>query len=89
MLQLIVATLAPILNSIQYFPQLYKAYITKSVKDLSFYTLLLIIITSIFWTTHGYFTNDLSLIIAAIISVIINTIILTLFLIYRKNGPLI
>ena len=89
MLQLIVATLAPILNSIQYFPQLYKAYKTKSVKDLSFYTLLLIIITSIFWTMHGYFTNDPSLIIAAVISVIINTAILILFLIYRKNGPLI
>lgn len=34
MAQLIVATLAPIINSIQLVPQLYKTYITKSVKDL-------------------------------------------------------
>jgi hypothetical protein len=42
MLPFIVATLAPIVNSIQLLPQLYKTYITKSVKDLSFYSLLLI-----------------------------------------------
>lgn len=37
MIPVIVATLAPIVNCIQLFPQLYKTYITKSVEDLSLY----------------------------------------------------
>ena len=39
MLPFIVSTLAPIVNCIQLIPQLYKTYITKSVKDLSIYSL--------------------------------------------------
>ncbi len=38
MLPFIVATLVPIINCIQLFPQLYKTYLTKSVKDLSLFT---------------------------------------------------
>ena len=88
MLAFIVATLAPILNSIQYLPQVYKAYTTKSVADLSIYSLLLVIITSVLWTIHGYFTIDNSLIVAAVISVIINTVMLILYFVYRKNRRL-
>ena len=86
MLPLIVATLAPIINSIQLFPQLYKTYTTKSVKDLSFYSLLLILITNFLWLLHGYFIIDISLIVAGIVSMIINVALLTLFFLYRKNG---
>ena len=35
-MNLAIATLAPIVNCIQLFPQLYKTYKTKHVKDLSF-----------------------------------------------------
>ena len=85
MIPFIVATLAPIVNSIQLFPQLYKTYITKSVKDLSLYSLSLILITNFLWLLHGYFINDISLIIAGLVSMIINIALLTLYFIYRKN----
>ena len=85
MLPLIVATLAPIVNCIQLFPQLYKTYKTKSVKDLSFYSLLLIIITNLLWLLHGYFTLDISLIVACIISMIVNITLVILYFIYSKN----
>jgi len=85
MLPLIVSTLAPIINSIQLFPQLYKTYTTKSVKDLSFYSLLLILITNLLWLLHGFFIIDFSLIVAGIVNMIINLAILTLFFLYRKN----
>ena len=49
MIPIIIATLAPIVNSIQFFPQLYKTYITKSVKDLSFFSLSLILINNLLW----------------------------------------
>ena len=86
MLPLTIATLAPIVNSIQLFPQLYKTYTTKSVNDLSFYSLSLILITNLLWLLHGYFINDISLILAGLVSMIINITLLTLFVIYRKTN---
>ena len=85
MIPVIIATLAPIVNSIQLFPQLYKTYITKSVKDLSLYSLSLILITNLLWMLHGYFIIDISLIVAGTVSMIINVALLILFFLYRKN----
>jgi uncharacterized protein with PQ loop repeat len=49
-----VAVLAPIINCVQLFPQLYKTFITKKRKDLSLYSLLLILFASLLWLLHGY-----------------------------------
>ncbi len=85
MLPFIVATLAPVVNSIQLFPQLYKTYTTKSVKDLSFYSLSLILLTNLLWLLHGYFIIDTSLIVAGIVSMIINVALFLLYVLYKKN----
>ena len=85
MLPVIVATLAPVVNSIQLFPQLYKTYITKSVKDLSFYSLFLVLITNLLWLLHGYFIVDISLIAAGVVNIIINVALLSLYFLYRKS----
>jgi MtN3 and saliva related transmembrane protein len=81
---LIVATLAPIINCIQLLPQLYKTYITKSVKDLSIYSILLILFTNILWLLHGYFILDNSLFVAGSISMTINIMLLGLYFMYKK-----
>jgi uncharacterized protein with PQ loop repeat len=86
MIPFIVATLAPIVNSIQLFPQLYKTYITKSVNDLSLYSLVFILLTNLLWLLHGYFIMDISLIVAGVVSMIINIALLILYFLYRKNG---
>jgi uncharacterized protein with PQ loop repeat len=86
MIPFIVATLATLVNSIQLFPQLYKTYITKSVKDLSLYFLSLSVITNLLSLLHGYFIIDISLIVAGLVSMIINVALLTLYFLYRKNG---
>jgi uncharacterized protein with PQ loop repeat len=88
MIPFIVATTAPIINSIQLFPQLYKTYITKSVKDLSCYSLLLILTSNLLWLLHGYFIFDTSLIIAGVFSMTINITLLTLYFLYKKNRRL-
>ena len=85
MLSNIVAILAPLISSIQLFPQLYKTYTTKSVKDLSFYFLILFLISNILWILHGYFIFDISLIIAGILSIIVNAALLTLYFLYKKK----
>ena len=84
LLKLGIATLVPITNSIQLLPQLYKTYQTKSVKDLSFYTLVLILVNNILWLLHGYFIFDYSLIISGLISITINAILFA-FYIYYSN----
>jgi len=86
MISLIVATLAPIVNSIQLFPQLYKTYITKSVKDLSLYSLLLFLMTIMLWLVHGYFIYDISLIVACLVSIIITVGLLILYFLYKKQA---
>ena len=79
---LIVSILAPLITSIQQFPQLYKIYKTHSVKDLSIYSLFLIWIANIMWLLHGYYIYDYSLMISGTISLIINTCIILLYLFY-------
>jgi MtN3 and saliva related transmembrane protein len=86
MIPFIIATLAPIVNCIQLFPQLYKTYVTKSVKDLSLYSLSLILLTNLLWLLHGFFIIDISLIVAGTVSMIINVALLILFFLYRKKG---
>jgi len=85
MIPYIVATLAPLVNCIQIFPQLYKTYLTKRVKDLSLYSLLLILTTSLLWLLHGYFIDDISLIAAGVVSAIVNMTLLLLYFLYRKK----
>lgn len=85
MLPFIIATLAPIVNSIQLVPQVYKTYIRKSVTDLSLYSLLLILITNLLWFLHGYFILDSSLIVAGLFSIIINITLLLLYFLYKNR----
>ena len=86
MIPLIISILAPIANCIQMIPQLIKTYNTKKVNDLSFYSLMLILITNILWFTHGYFIMDMSLLAAGFISITINFI---LFIILFHSGKTI
>lgn len=80
MFPIIIAILAPIVNCIQLFPQLLKIYKTKKVRDLSLYSIFLLLLTSILWTIHGLFIMDYSIIIGSLITTIININILFFFL---------
>jgi len=82
-MNLAIATLAPIVNCIQLFPQLYKTYKTKHVKDLSFASLCLILTTNLLWLLHGYFIMDISLIVAGVISLLVNGSLMGLYLLYK------
>jgi len=81
---LIVATLAPIVNSLQLIPQLHKTYKTKSAKDLSFGSLGLILLTEILWLIHGYFIMDFALIVASGVALSINLSLLGFVCYYRR-----
>ena len=82
-LPVVVATLAPMINCVQLFPQVYKTYKTKHVRDLSFYSLLLLLTTNLLWLSHGYFIMDVSLLVSGGISLLVNSVLLFLYFIYR------
>jgi uncharacterized protein with PQ loop repeat len=82
MIPQIVAMLAPIVNCIQLLPQLYKTFTTKRVKDLSLYSLLLVLTTNLLWLLHGYFIWDASLMVAGVISLGINGALLIGYFMY-------
>ncbi|MFN0274279.1 MAG: SemiSWEET family sugar transporter [Chitinophagales bacterium] len=52
---------ASFLSCITFMPQVYKAWKTKSISDLSIYTILIIIISSLLWLLYGIFNNPLLL----------------------------
>jgi uncharacterized protein with PQ loop repeat len=74
-----VAVLAPIINCVQ-LSQLYKTFITKKRKDLSLYSLLLILFASLLWLLHGYFIMDYPLIIAGTINTSVNVCLIAFYL---------
>ena len=83
MLAQFVATAAPLVNCIQQIPQLYKTYTTKRVEDLSFETLILMLLMNVLWFTHGYFIADPSLLASASFSMLVNTCLITLYVRYK------
>lgn len=64
-------------------PQLHRTYTTKSVKDLSLYSLLLIFLTNVLWALHGYNILDFPLLIAGVLTASINAMLITLYFNYQ------
>lgn len=44
-----------VLSSITFVPQVYKAWQTKSVGDLSIYTILIVTTSTLVWLVYGFF----------------------------------
>jgi len=82
MLTTLVAVAAPLVNCIQLIPQLYKTYVTRSVTDLSLYSLLLILVTNLLWFSHGLLIRDGSLIASGSVSLLVNGALLALYFLY-------
>jgi MtN3 and saliva related transmembrane protein len=79
----IIAILAPIFNCVQVLPQLWKTFRTKRVKDLSYYTILLMISTNLLWFLHGYFIFDIPLLISGGINLVVNSSLMLLYMKYK------
>jgi MtN3 and saliva related transmembrane protein len=49
------------LSSITFVPQVYKAWQSKSVGDLSVYTILIVVTSTVVWLVYGIFNDPLLL----------------------------
>jgi len=86
MFPFVISIMAPLITCIQMFPQLWKIIHSKSVRDISFYSLLLLLFSNLLWLLHGYFIMDLSTIVAETVAIIINIFLLGLFFHHRKKS---
>ena len=83
MLEVIVGTIGGILGVVLFLPQLIKTLKTKSAKDLSFLTYLLILVNGSFWVYYGILTANYVIVIPNTIGAIIACIMLVLVRYYR------
>ena len=51
----VVGMTGSVLSSITFVPQVYKAWQTKSVGDLSIYTILIVTTSTLVWLVYGFF----------------------------------
>ena len=80
----ILATLAGIIMSLGYFPQAYRMFKRKSVKDISLTTYLIFLPAIIIWLVYGLSIKDTPLITANILAFIGCSSVLMAYLKYHK-----
>lgn len=85
MLEVIVGTIGGSLGVILFLPQLIKTLKTKSAKDLSFLTYLLILVNVSFWVYYGVLTSNPVIMIPNIIGAVLCGIMLVLVRCYRRG----
>lgn len=56
---------AAFVDSIQTIPQVYKSYTTKNTKDLSYYSIGLMILSGVLWLFYGWFEQDIPILLSA------------------------
>jgi MtN3 and saliva related transmembrane protein len=81
----IIVTGMGVLMSVGYYPQAYKIWKTKSVKDISLYTYSIFSVGTLVWTIYGFYLGDLPIVFSFIIGVVGSWLVLGLTLYYRRN----
>lgn len=85
MLEVIIGTIGGSLGVILFLPQLIKTLKTKSTKDLSFLTYLLILVNVSFWVYYGILTSNPVIMIPNIIGAVICSVMLVLVRCYGRQ----
>jgi MtN3 and saliva related transmembrane protein len=80
----IVGLFGAFLTSITFIPQVYKAWQTKSVGDLSTWTVSIVITSAAVWLVYGLYLELLPVILANSIILVLATLLLYFKLTFRK-----
>ena len=66
-------------------PQVWRTWQTKSVEDISWAMLILLVLNFIFWTIYGILTSALPVIVANSVAFVVSIVQVTLKFRYRNN----
>ncbi|MDX2045401.1 MAG: SemiSWEET family transporter [Chitinophagaceae bacterium] len=72
------------LSAITFIPQVYKAWETKSVGDLSTWMLLIVLTSVVIWLVYGLYLNLLPVVIANSVILILSFILLYFKFTFKK-----
>ena len=68
-----------------FIPQVYKTYRTKSVEDISWGMLALVVLNCFFWFSYGYLQGSLPLILTNGMGFFVVSVLIILKIRYRNN----
>lgn len=80
----IVGLFGAFLTSVTFIPQVYKAWQSKSVGDLSTWTISIVITSAAVWLVYGIFRNLLPVMIANSIILVLAVLLLYFKLTFKK-----
>jgi MtN3 and saliva related transmembrane protein len=70
----VVGTIASVLTTLSFLPQLFKMIHTKKAHDVSYIMLAILFVGGILWIVYGILKSDLIIIISNCVSTLINII---------------
>jgi len=76
--------LGSFLSCITFIPQVYQSWKSKSVGDLSFLMILIVISSTLVWLVYGYFVNSGPVLVANTIVFLLSVILLYFKLTFKK-----
>ena len=79
----VLGSIAGVLTTIAFFPQVFKVITTKSTHDISLFMFLIMALGIFLWFLYGLFINALPVILANFISLFLAMIILVYKLKYK------
>ena len=79
------ATTFGIMMALGYFPQAWKMYRTKSVKDISPFSFLIFFVGNLTWEIYGFSINNWPLIISPLFGLVGAGLVLLLYFIHNEN----
>ncbi len=82
----LVGTMAAVLTTSSFLPQIFKAYRTKKMDDVSPYLMGLFATGTTFWLVYGMFKNDFVIIGANAFGTAFNVILLILKRLYSRSS---
>lgn len=86
-LDLIIGIIGAILSSVSFLPQVVQIWKTKSAKDLSMATIVLLASNGTSWLVYGLLKDAIPLVITNAIVLFMLLLIIVLKIKYRKNVP--
>jgi len=81
----IIAAVATILVVVSWIPQLIKAYTTKSLKDFSYWFVIIVILATLAWIIYGIAIQDSAIIIGNSVILLFPVLLLIMKFYYDRK----
>lgn len=85
MIDTMIGMIAAVLTTSSFIPQIFKAYRSKRLDDLSPYLMLLFIAGASMWFIYGVFKADIIIVVANMLALAFNSTLLIMKVVYANR----